>query len=170
MEEKVILVDENDKVVGSMGKLEAHKNGNLHRAFSIFIFNSDKELLLQQRAHVKYHSAGLWTNTCCGHPRPDEDILKAATRRLHEETGLSVELNKIFHFKYKATLPENLIEHEIDHVFIGYTNKAPLLIKEEAEMYKYMPYAELHADVSGYPEKYTHWFKLCYKKVFENLN
>ena len=118
-EEKVILVDKNDNQVGLMPKLEAHEKGVLHRAFSIFIFNSKYELLLQKRASSKYHSGGLWTNTCCSHPREGEDTLDAANRRLDEEMGIKTSLRKVYDFIYKAELDNQLTEHEFDHVFYG---------------------------------------------------
>ena len=119
LEEKVILVDKNDNQVGLMPKLEAHEKGILHRAFSVFIFNNKYQLLLQKRASSKYHSGGLWTNTCCSHPREDEDILDAANRRLDEEMGIKTSLRKVYDFIYEAKLDNNLIEHEFDHVFYG---------------------------------------------------
>ena len=125
--ESVILVDEKDNQVGLMPKLEAHQKGLLHRAFSVFIFNSDYELLLQKRAFSKYHSGGLWTNTCCSHPRDGEDTIDAANRRLYEEMGIETSLRKVFDFIYKAELDNNLTENEFDHVFYGcllYTSDA----------------------------------------------
>ena len=136
--EKVILVDKNDKQVGLMPKLEAHKKGVLHRAFSIFIFNSKYELLLQKRASSKYHSGGLWTNTCCSHPREGEDILDAANRRLDEEMGIKTSLRKVYDFIYKAELDNQLTEHEFDHVFYGVFDNDPILNKNEAEDFKWV--------------------------------
>ena len=136
-EEKVILVDKNDNQVGLMPKLEAHEKGILHRAFSVFIFNSKYELLLQKRASSKYHSGGLWTNTCCSHPREGEDILDAANRRLDEEMGIKTSLRKVFDFIYTAELDNNLIENEFDHVFYGVYDTDPILNKEEAEAVSY---------------------------------
>ena len=124
-EEKVILVDKNDNQVGLMPKLEAHEKGLLHRAFSIFIFNSRYELLLQKRASSKYHSGGLWTNTCCSHPREGEDTLDAANRRLDEEMGIKTSLRKVYDFIYKAELDNQLTEHEFDHVFYGVCDSDP---------------------------------------------
>ena len=132
-EEKVILVDKNDNQVGLMPKLEAHEKGVLHRAFSIFIFNSKYELLLQKRASSKYHSGGLWTNTCCSHPREGEDILDAANRRLDEEMGIKTSLRKVYDFIYKAELDNQLTEHEFDHVFYGVFDNDPILNEDEAE-------------------------------------
>ena len=137
-EEKVILVDKNDNQVGLMPKLEAHEKGVLHRAFSIFIFNSKYELLLQKRASSKYHSGGLWTNTCCSHPREGEDTLDAANRRLDEEMGIKTSLRKVYDFIYKAELDNQLTEHEFDHVFYGVCDNDPILNKDEAEDFKWV--------------------------------
>ena len=137
-EEKVILVDKNDNQVGLMPKLEAHEKGLLHRAFSIFIFNSKYELLLQKRASSKYHSGGLWTNTCCSHPREGEDTLDAANRRLDEEMGIKTSLRKVYDFIYKAELDNQLTEHEFDHVFYGVFDNDPILNKDEAEDFKWV--------------------------------
>ena len=126
IEEQVILVDKDDKQVGLMSKLEAHEKGVLHRAFSIFIFNSKYELLLQKRASSKYHSGGLWTNTCCSHPREGEDTLDAANRRLNEEMGIKTSLRKVYDFIYKAELDNQLTEHEFDHVFYGVFDNDPI--------------------------------------------
>ena len=123
--EMVVLIDPNDREIGQMGKLEAHRTGRLHRAFSVFIFNAQGELLLQQRAANKYHSASLWTNTCCGHPRPGEALVAAGERRLEEEMGLHVPLRPAFHFTYAAKLEDGLTEHELDHVLIGRSDRDP---------------------------------------------
>src|SRR5688572_11010720 len=123
--EEVVLVDASDKVVGTMEKMEVHEKGLLHRAFSVFVFNSKRELLMQQRALQKYHSAGLWTNTCCSHPRPGEETISAAKRRLKEEMGLEIELESQFSFIYKTTFGNGLTEHEYDHVYFGFTDQPP---------------------------------------------
>jgi isopentenyl-diphosphate delta-isomerase len=120
-DEYVVLVDEQDQAIGQLEKMEAHRMGLLHRAFSVLIFNTKGELLLQQRAAHKYHSPLLWTNSCCSHPKPGETITAAATRRLQEEMGMSAQLKAAFHFIYKAKLDQGLTEHELDHVVIGYT-------------------------------------------------
>ena len=119
-EPKVILVDKNDHQIGTMGKLQAHVEGKLHRAFSVFLFNNEGELILQQRALSKYHSGGLWTNTCCSHPSPNEDLKDAVNRRLEEELNLkNIETIEIGSVLYKAEFGNGLTEHEYDYVFIG---------------------------------------------------
>ena len=119
MLEEVVLVNEKDEAIGTMEKMAAHEKALLHRAFSVFVFNKNGDLLMQQRAHSKYHSGGLWTNTCCSHPRPGEHVADAANRRLQEEMGFTTSLNKAFDFTYKAAFDNGLTEHEFDHVFIG---------------------------------------------------
>ena len=138
--EEVILVDENDIAIGSMEKLEAHQKGILHRAFSVFIFNSNNELLLQRRALTKYHSSGLWTNTCCSHPQPNEDTLAAANRRLKEEMGMQTSLTHKTSFIYKTNFDNGLTEHEFDHVFIGHTDTNPTINPEEVDSYKWISF------------------------------
>jgi len=165
MDEEVILVDENDYRIGLMPKLEAHQKGVLHRAFSVFIFNDRGELLLQQRAADKYHSGGLWTNTCCSHPRNNEDIHSAALRRLREEMGLSCEIRFIFSFIYHADLDQGLIEHEFDHVFIGVTNQIPVINQSEVQQWKYQNLQSLTSDVELHPMYYTAWMKKCLGRV-----
>jgi isopentenyl-diphosphate delta-isomerase len=159
--EEIILVDEHNNALGSMEKLQAHKLGVLHRAISIFIFNTNGELLLQQRASNKYHSANLWTNTCCSHPRPNETAKDAAKRRLMDEMGMSCELHHAFDFTYRAELENNLIEHEYDHVFKGITNATPIINTDEARSYRYITYDDLHTEIRANPEQFTEWFKLC---------
>lgn len=165
--EEVILVDEQDNAVGTSEKLAAHQLGQLHRAFSIFIFNTDGEMLLQQRAIDKYHSGGLWTNACCSHPRPNEDTLQAATRRLSEELGMQTELSLLFSFLYKADFENGLTEHELDHVIVGKTNDAPVLNTEEAMAYKYVNTTDLLRDIQNNPDHYTIWFKKIVEEVIE---
>ena len=138
LKNQVVLVDSNDKAMGTMEKLEAHKKGLLHRAISVFIFNDKKELLLQRRAFDKYHSGGLWTNTCCSHPYPNEKIIDAANRRLEEEMGIITSLKKCFDFVYHAKLENDLIEHEYDHVFVGFSNQTPHLNLVEASSFKWL--------------------------------
>lgn len=169
MEEQVILVDVNDSPIGQMGKLEAHQKGELHRAFSIFIFNTKGELLLQQRALDKYHSGGLWTNTCCSHPRPGEDNLAAANRRLMEEMGMKADLTGVFNFTYRAEFESGLIEHEYDHVFFGKSDLLPIINKEEVERYKYMNLNTLKQELLIHPNQYTPWLKICLDKVMEQF-
>jgi isopentenyl-diphosphate delta-isomerase len=159
--EQVVLVDQNDNKTGVMEKLQAHLEGRLHRAISVFIFNSKGELLLQQRAAGKYHSANLWTNTCCSHPRPGERVHDAAERRLYEEMGLKCDLKAIFSFVYKAHLDNNITEYEFDHVFTGITDDIPLPDPAEAASWKYMNMDTLDAAIKAAPEKYTEWFKIC---------
>ncbi|KQS28505.1 isopentenyl-diphosphate Delta-isomerase [Pedobacter sp. Leaf194] len=167
MIEQVILVDRSDTAIGQMEKMEAHEKGLLHRAFSVFIFNSKRELLLQQRAAHKYHSAGLWTNTCCSHPRPGELNEAAAMRRLSEEMGMECALSYGFNFTYKATFNDGLIEHELDHVFFGISDDSPVINTEEVESYKYVDLDFLLEDVQRNPDKYTPWLKICLERVIE---
>lgn len=166
IKEFVILVDENDNDIGVMEKLQAHQEGLLHRAFSVFIFNDQEELLLQQRAISKYHSGGLWTNTCCSHPRPNETIKDAANRRLFEEMGMSCDLNIKTSFIYKTPFDNGLTEHELDYVLIGHTNQIPTINKEEVESYKWMPILDIKKDILSNPNQYTSWFKIALEKAF----
>jgi isopentenyl-diphosphate delta-isomerase len=168
-EEKVILVDKNDNQVGLMPKLEAHEKGVLHRAFSIFIFNSKYELLLQKRASSKYHSGGLWTNTCCSHPREGEDILDAANRRLDEEMGIKTSLRKVYDFIYKAELDNQLTEHEFDHVFYGVFDNDPILNEDEAEDFKWVDMETLNNDIIKNEDNYTVWFKIAFEYFYNYL-
>ena len=165
MTEKVILVDKKDNEVGTMEKQEAHVKGLLHRAFSVFIFNDKNELLLQRRAVKKYHSGGLWTNTCCSHPRQNEKTEDAAKRRLLEEMGMRSTLKKQFDFIYKAKLDNNLYEHELDHVFFGFTNDLPIINPEEVEEYTYKTLEDIGNEMKTTPDKYTEWFKICFREV-----
>jgi isopentenyl-diphosphate Delta-isomerase len=162
----VILVDENDVQTGIIGKMEAHKLGLLHRAISVFVINSSGEWLIQRRALDKYHSKGLWTNTCCSHPYPGESIMDAANRRLMEEMGLQCELNELFTFIYKEKVDSDLFEHELDHVFIGITDENPVINTKEVYDWKLINFHELHEDVKNNPENYTYWFKKIYQKIF----
>ena len=165
MEEKVILVDERDEQVGTMEKLEAHRQGLLHRAFSIFIFNSKNELLLQQRALHKYHSAGMWTNSCCSHPRPGEQTLAAAHRRLQEEMGMKCELEYAFNFTYEAAFSNELTEHEFDHVYFGYSDALPTPDPEEVASYRYVNLDALKEDLAKNPDLYSAWLNKCFDKI-----
>ncbi len=169
-QEKVILVNEKDDELGLMPKMEAHEKGILHRAFSIFLFNENNELLLQRRALSKYHSPGLWTNTCCSHPRSGETVLEAAHRRLKEEMGISTQLEQKFSFIYHARLDQNLIEHELDHVVMGSFNGEPSINLTEVDNWKYVSIERLVEAVKSTPEDYTEWFKICLNQVIENLD
>ena len=167
--EKVILVDENDNQVGVMPKLEAHQKGLLHRAFSVFIFNSKYELLLQKRASSKYHSGGLWTNTCCSHPREGEEILDAAKRRLIEEMGIDTSLRKVHDFIYKAELDNDLTEHEFDNVFYGIYNEDPIINEDEADDFKWIDMDSLNEDIKTNGNNYTIWFKIAFEYFYNYL-
>lgn len=169
MEEQVILVDTKDNQIGVKGKQAAHQSGDLHRAISIFLFNSKGEMLLQKRASTKYHSGGLWTNTCCTHPRDGETTTASAHRRLQEEMGMTSELEYRFSFIYKAHLANGLIEHEFDHVFFGETDATPQLNPEEAEDFKYENIYSIIEDIKQNGNKYTEWFKVCLEQVKNHL-
>ena len=167
MQEHVILVDRMDREIGTEEKLKAHREGSLHRAFSIFIFNTVGELLLQKRAETKYHSASLWTNTCCSHPRPGESHYDAARRRLNEEMGFDCELTEFFSFIYHAKLENNLFEHELDHVFIGHYDGQPAPNPDEVDDWQWMDIDKLKQAVEENPGHYTHWFKLILDRVLK---
>ena len=169
MTEYVVLVDELDNKVGLMEKMEAHINPTLHRAFSIFIFNSKNEILLQQRALSKYHTPGLWTNTCCSHPRDGESLHDATKRRLQEEMGMQCELKEAFSFIYKADVMQGLVEHEFDHVFIGTSDDLPIINKDEVESFRYDTVENIKADIERNPQNYTAWFKIAFDKLLETL-
>jgi isopentenyl-diphosphate delta-isomerase len=167
MTEDIILVDRNDCEIGRMNKLEAHQKGLLHRAFSILLFNSEFQFLIQRRAIEKYHSGGLWSNTCCSHPKPDESVLEASHRRLKEEMGIvATELTQAFSFIYKVDFPNGLSEHELDHVVIGITDKTPVLNTLEASDWKYISYQDLKSDISQHPDNYTFWFKEIFEQAY----
>ncbi|MGC4022091.1 MAG: isopentenyl-diphosphate Delta-isomerase [Cyclobacteriaceae bacterium] len=169
MDELLILVDEKDKPWGKLEKDQVHQLGILHRAFSVFIFNSKGELLMQQRADGKYHSAGLWTNTCCSHPRYGEEIEDAVKRRLEEEMGLSCETSFIFSFTYKSKFENGLTEHEFDHVYYGVSDELPKPNPTEVNAWKYMKLDSLEKDISNSPEKYTVWLKICLPKLIDHF-
>lgn len=168
MPEYVVLVDNQDNKIGLMEKQEAHVNPTLHRAFSIFIFNTKGEMLLQQRALTKYHTPGLWTNTCCSHPRDGETLEQATKRRLMEEMGMECELKEVFSFIYKADVMQGLIEHEFDHIFVGITDTTPIINKEEVESYKYETVDNISKDIDKNPERYTAWFKIAFARLLES--
>lgn len=165
----VILVDERDEPVGTMGKMEVHQKALLHRAFSVFILNTKGELLLHKRAPNKYHSAGLWTNACCSHPRPGEDTLVAAKKRLQEEMGIKTSLKKAFHFMYKASFENGLTEYEFDHLFIGKYDGEISPDKNEVSDYCYKSIDEIKNSLITHPQKYTEWFKIAFPKVQDYL-
>ena len=157
----------NDVEVGAMEKMAAHQQAILHRAFSVFLFNDQGEMLLQQRAFSKYHSAGLWTNTCCSHPKPGESLDKAVHRRLKEEMGIEADVEKAFDFIYQAELPDHLNEHEFDHVFIG-KYQGPILLNDlEVAGYLYLSIEEVQLNLQSNPEEYTIWFKIAFSRVVE---
>lgn len=156
--ERVILVDERDRAIGAAGKLWVHKRASLHRAFSIFVLNSRDELLLQRRAMSKYLSPGLWTNTCCGHPRPGEATEAAARRRLNEEMGLDCDLSYLFGFRYRAEVGDGLVEHEYDHVFIGKHDTDPRPDPSEVGDWRWQSLRTLREDLAMFPERFTRWF------------
>lgn len=164
MQEHVILVDPRDQEIGTADKLQAHADGLLHRAFSVFIFDVRGQLLLQQRHPDKYHSGGLWSNTCCSHPRPGETVAQAATRRLQEEMGLHSELKAAFSFTYKVRLGD-LWEHEYDHVLLGSCDRAPVPDPREVSDWRWITPDALMADVDSRPERYTYWFRQIYRRV-----
>lgn len=157
---EVILVDRNDNEIGVCEKIKAHKDGKLHRAFSVFTFNSKEELLIQRRAKEKYHSGGLWTNTVCSHPKPRENLEKGIKQRMIEEMGFSTEVEKIFSFLYKSDYENGLTEHEYDHVFISYYDNTPEPNPEEVMDYDWVKIDDIKKDIKNNPEKYTTWFKI----------
>jgi isopentenyl-diphosphate delta-isomerase len=165
VEDQVILVDEADMVIGEAGKLEAHERGLLHRAFSVLIYNSEGKMLLQKRASTKYHSPSLWSNACCSHPRPGEDMKDAVNRRLKEEIGLHCETRFSHRFHYKIEFENGLIEHELDHVYIGTTDTLPVVNPLEVEAFEYVDVADLREDMKLNPGNYTFWFHLIMKKI-----
>ena len=168
--EKVILVDVNDNQIGLMEKIEAHEKALLHRAFSVFVLNDKKELMLQRRALTKYHSPGLWTNTCCSHQREGESTLNAAKRRLMEEMGFVTELKEQFSFIYKAEFDNGLTEHEFDHVLTGIYNDEPLINTEEVAEWKWISLKEVKRQIEQNPEDFTPWFKIIFNKFYEKLD
>lgn len=166
-DEKVILVNEHDDMVGIMDKMEAHKQGLLHRAFSIFIFNRKGEMLLQQRALNKYHSAGLWTNACCSHPVPGEKTMDAAQRRLMEELGFETPIEKIFDFTYRAEFENGLTEYEFDHVFAGEYEGEIFANPEEVNDFSFKDISEIKNQLQTEPQKFTAWFHLAFPGIEE---
>lgn len=169
MEEQVVLINEQDEVLGVMDKQQAHFSGLLHRAFSVFIFNSKGEMLLQKRASGKYHSPNQWTNAVCSHPRKDESYLEAAKRRLNEELGISADIQEKFYFIYKAKVGEDLWEHEKDHVFTGIYEGDFSLNFEEVSEVRYISMENLETELEKNPENYTEWFKIILKEYQQHL-
>ena len=167
MEENVILVDKNDTQIGLMSKLDAHKKGILHRAFSVFVLNNNNEIMLQKRAYNKYHSGGLWTNTCCSHQREGENSIEAGKRRLLEEMGFETELKIITSFIYKVEFENGLTEHELDYLLIGKFLKSPIINKQEVADWKWMKIELIADDIKLNPNNYTSWFKIIFDK-FQN--
>lgn len=169
MEEQVVLISENDEVIGLMEKQQAHINGLLHRAFSVFLFNSKGEMLLQKRAGSKYHSPGQWTNAVCSHPRSGETYEEAAKRRLKEELGIETDIKKKFHFIYKADVGQNLWEHELDHVFTGSYEGNFMLNPEEVAEVRYISMDALEKELAEQPQNFTEWFKIILEEYKHHL-
>jgi isopentenyl-diphosphate delta-isomerase len=170
IEDKVILGDNNDNKIGLMPKLEAHEKGVLHRAFSVFIFNNHGELMLQRRALTKYHSPGLWTNTCCSHQRDGESNISSGKRRLNEEMGFDTELFEKTSFIYKAKFDNGLIEHEFDHVLVGSYNHSPIINSIEVDSWKWMSLENIKKDINDHPDNYTAWFKIIFEKYYKYIS
>lgn len=169
-EEKVIIVNEKDEQIGLMPKLEAHEKAVLHRAFSVFIFNDKNELMLQQRALNKYHSPGLWTNTCCSHQRDGESNIQAGKRRLKEEMGFVTDLKDTISFIYKAPFDNGLTEHEFDHILVGYYDYEPNINPDEVSAWKWMSLEDVRTDIKNNSDFYTEWFKIIFDKFYEHIN
>lgn len=169
MAEEVILVDAHDQVLGLMEKMEAHRQGLLHRAFSVFVLNTKGELLLQQRAAHKYHSGGLWTNTVCSHPREGESVESAAHRRLEEEMGFDCPIEKAFEFTYRAELDKGMIEHEYDHLFTGWYDEDPKPNPAEVMDFRWQLPSAVEQDLQHHPEHYTAWFKIIFQRFITTL-
>lgn len=165
--EQLVLVNENDQAIGVGEKIQTHVIGTLHRAFSVFVFNSAGQLLLQKRSSTKYHSRGLWSNTCCGHPRPNETIVQASRRRLNEEMGFDCALKKVFEFIYHAKLDNGMCEHEYDHVLVGSFDQSPKPNRDEVDDWKWVDPITIEVDMLAHPENYTYWFKLSLTKIFD---
>lgn len=168
-EEKVILVNEKDEPVGLMGKMEAHEKALLHRAFSVFVFNDKNELMIQQRALGKYHSPGLWANTCCSHQREGETNIEAGKRRLQEEMGFTTELRDSISFIYKAPFDNGLTEHEFDHILIGEYNEEPKINPDEVHDWKWISLEAIKQDIQANPSSYTEWFKIIFDKYYKHI-
>jgi len=169
MRNEVVLIDKEDNALGLMEKLQAHKEGKLHRAFSVFIFNDQGELLLQQRADHKYHGAGLWTNTCCSHPQWGEDVRSSALERLQYEMGMTCDLSFVYSFIYRSEVENNLTEHELDHVFVGYSNQDPVINTDEVQDFRLSGVEEVLADIQARPSAYTVWFKEAFPELIDRI-
>ncbi len=167
--EKVILVNEKDEQIGLMEKIEAHEKALLHRAFSVFVFNGKNELMIQQRAHSKYHSPGLWTNTCCSHQREGETNIEAGKRRLKEEMGFKTDLKDTISFIYKAPFDNGLTEHEFDHILVGNFEGQPDLNPDEVAAWKWMSLEDIQKDMQENPDIYTEWFKIIFDKYYSHI-
>lgn len=165
----VVIVNNLDEALGEMEKMQAHIEGVLHRAFSVFIFNEDNQMLIHQRAAHKYHGANLWTNACCSCPRLNEDVKSSALERLEYEIGLRTELNNLFSFIYKSSVENGLIEHELDHVFVGYTNENPQPNADEVQDWRWIHIPELLEDIAEKPHQYTIWFKKSVQRVLDSV-
>ncbi len=168
-EEKVILVNEKDEQIGTMEKIEAHEKALLHRAFSVFVFNDKKELMIQQRALSKYHSPGLWTNTCCSHQRVGESNIEAGKRRLQEEMGFTTDLKDTISFIYRAPFDNGLTEHEYDHILVGSFEGTPNLNPDEVAAWKWMSLEDIEKDMQENPGIYTEWFKIIFEKYYSHI-
>lgn len=166
---EVVLVNELDETIGTLEKLQAHKEGLLHRGVSVIILNNENEMLLQRRAASKYHSAGLWTNAACTHPYLNETPIAAASRRLKEEMGIECSLTFAFKFIYNAALDNAMIEHELDYVYYGFSDDAPILNEEETDQYKYISISSIENEVDTNQEQYTVWFKILLPKIIDKL-
>jgi isopentenyl-diphosphate delta-isomerase len=164
----VVLVDGDGASVGVCPKLEAHRRGLLHSAISVLLFNGRGSVLLQQRALSKYHSGGRWANTCCGHPRPGELVLNAAVRRLAEEMGVRVPLSRAFRFRYRTPVDRGLIEHEVDHVFVGHFDGEPSPDANEVAAWAWVPLVELGADLARHPTRYAAWLPFLLVELAAN--
>jgi isopentenyl-diphosphate delta-isomerase len=169
MQELVVLVDPDDRSLGVAGKMEVHSEGNLHRAHSVFVFDSDGRMLLQKRAIGKYHSGGLWSNACCGHPRPGESVEAAASRRLMEEMGVDCQLRKLFEFVYRVDLNNGMTEHEYDHVLVGTFDGKPVLNSDEVDDWRWIEPEALLSEIESNPEQYTYWFKAAIDQVLRRF-
>jgi isopentenyl-diphosphate delta-isomerase len=169
MDDMVVLVNDRDEQLGVMEKMEAHRKAQLHRAFSVFIFNDKGEMLLQKRAVNKYHSGGLWTNACCSHPRPSESPSEAATRRLKEELGFVTQLQPAFQFTYRAEFDNGLTEYEYDHVYVGAHNGIIHPNPEEVADYCFKSMDEIRSNLESHPHKYTEWFKIAFPRLERHM-